>query len=46
MFKLALTAGHYYYTAGKRCLKTIDPKETREWWLNDRVVDKIEKLLA
>ena len=45
-FKLALTAGHYMYTAGKRCDKSIDPNETREWWLNDRIVDKIQKMLA
>lgn len=45
MFKIALTAGHYKYTAGKRCLKALDPKETREWWLNDRIADKVEKLL-
>ena len=46
MFKLALVAGHYLYTDGKRCDKSLDPKQTREWWLNDRVVDKIEKILA
>lgn len=46
MFKIALTAGHYKYTAGKRCLKSLDPKETREWVLNARICDKIEKLLA
>ena len=45
MFKIALTAGHYKYTAGKRCLKALDPKETREWTLNDRIADKIENLL-
>lgn len=45
-FKIALTAGHYRYTSGKRCLKSLDPKETREWVLNDRIADKIEKLLA
>lgn len=45
MFKIALTAGHYKYTAGKRCLKSIDPTETREWVLNDRIADKIEELL-
>ena len=28
MFKLAISAGHYKYTSGKRCLKTLDPKET------------------
>ena len=42
MFKLALGAGHGIHTAGKRCLKALDPKETREWWLNDRICDKIE----
>lgn len=46
MFKLALTAGHYLGTPGKRCLKSIDPNETREWWLNDRIADKIQKLLS
>lgn len=46
MFKIALTAGHYRYTAGKRCLKKLDKNETREWVLNDRIADKIEKLLS
>lgn len=45
MFKIALTAGHYKYTPGKRCLKSIDPFETREWVLNDRVCDKVEEKL-
>ena len=45
MYKIALTAGHYKYTAGKRCLKELDPNETREWVLNDRIADKIENLL-
>lgn len=45
MFKIALTAGHYKYTSGKRCLKSLDKNETREWVLNDRIADKIEKLL-
>ena len=45
MFKIALTAGHYKHTAGKRCMHALDPNETREWILNDRVADKIEKLL-
>lgn len=44
-FKIALTAGHYKGTAGKRCLKSLDPNETREWVLNDRIADKIEALL-
>lgn len=45
-FRIALTAGHYKYTEGKRCLKSLDPKETREWVLNDRIADKIEKMLS
>lgn len=45
MFKIALTAGHYKGTAGKRCMKSLDPNETREWVLNDRIADKIEQLL-
>lgn len=46
MFKLALSAGHGINTAGKRCLKSIDPNETREWWLNDRICDYIERYLG
>jgi N-acetylmuramoyl-L-alanine amidase len=45
MFKLALSAGHYYYTLGKRCDYRIDKNETREWVLNDRICDKIENKL-
>lgn len=45
MFKIALTAGHYIGTPGKRCLKKLDPNETREWTLNDRIADKVENLL-
>ena len=45
MFKLALNAGHGYKTAGKRCLKSIDPNETREYVLNRRICDKIEQRL-
>lgn len=44
-FKIALVAGHYLGTAGKRCLKSLDPNETREWWLNNRIADKVEALL-
>lgn len=44
-FKIALNAGHYKYTAGKRCMKSLDPNQTREWWLNDRICDKIESRL-
>lgn len=45
MFKIALTAGHYKYTAGKRCMKALDPGETREWVLNNRIATKVENLL-
>ena len=43
MFKIALGAGHGITTPGKRCDKTLDPKETSEWWLNDRICDLVEK---
>lgn len=46
MFKIAMTAGHHKYTAGKRCSKSLDPNETREWVLNDRIVDKVQELLT
>lgn len=46
MFKLAISAGHYLGTPGKRCLKSLDPNETREWVLNNRVATKLEKILA
>ena len=45
MFKIALGAGHGINTPGKRCLKALDPNETREWWLNDRICDRVEQLL-
>lgn len=45
MFKIALDAGHGLYTSGKRCLKSLDPNETREWVLNSRICDKIEEKL-
>lgn len=37
MFKIAYGAGHYLYEAGKRLPAQLDPKQTREWVLNDRV---------
>ena len=46
MFKLALSAGHGINTAGKRCLKSLDKNETREWFLNDRICDYIERYLS
>lgn len=45
MFKIALDAGHGLFTAGKRVLKSLDANETREWVLNDRICDRVEKLL-
>lgn len=42
-FKLALNAGHGMYTAGKRCMKSLDPGETREWWLNQRVANYVQE---
>lgn len=46
MFKLAISAGHYLYTPGKCCVKSLDPNETKEWVLNDRIADKLEKNLS
>lgn len=46
MLKIALTAGHYLGTPGKRCLKSLDKNETREWVLNNRIADKVEQLLT
>lgn len=43
--KIVIDAGHGLKTAGKRCMKKLDPKETREWYLNDRIADKLEALL-
>jgi len=37
MFKLAIDAGHYLKTAGRRVSKKFDSNQTREWVLNDRV---------
>lgn len=42
---ICVDAGHYLDTPGKRCLKSIDPQETREWMLNARVADKVQQLL-
>ena len=40
---LALDAGHGLLTEGKRCLKSLDPMETREWVLNDRIARYIQQ---
>ncbi len=45
MFKIVLDAGHGVNTLGKRCLKSIDPKQTREWTLNARICDKVQNYL-
>lgn len=45
MLKIAINAGHGLYTAGKRCMKSIDPAETREWSLNSRIVSKVTEKL-
>lgn len=45
MTKIAIDAGHGLYTAGKRCMKSLDQNETREWKLNSRIAEKVEKLL-
>ena len=46
MFKIAYCAGHYMGTPGKRLPKSLDPNETREWVLNDRVADHFAKAAA
>ena len=43
---IAIDAGHGMKTLGKRCMKSIDPSQTREWYLNDRIADKVQKMLA
>lgn len=42
---IVIDAGHGYNTSGKRCLKSIDTNETREWLLNDRIADIVESRL-
>lgn len=46
MFKLALNAGHGNNTPGKRCAKSLDPNETKEYVLNKRICDIIQTKLA
>lgn len=46
MLRIAIDAGHGVNTLGKRCLKKLDSKQTREWTLNDRIADKLERLLV
>ena len=42
---IAVDAAHYNDTPGKRCLKRIDPNETRERFLNARMAEHVEELL-
>ena len=44
--RIAIDAGHYMYTSGKRCLKSIDPNETREWELNSRIAGMLANRLS
>lgn len=41
MVKFAINAGHGINTAGKRCMKALDPNETKEHVLNCRIVNYI-----
>lgn len=45
MAKIAIDAGHGLHTAGKRCMKKLDPKETREWVINARVASALSDYL-
>jgi len=42
---ICIDAGHFLGTPGKRCLKSIDPNETREWVLNSRIADLVQEYL-
>lgn len=46
MKRIAIDAGHYLYTSGKRCKKSLDPEETREWVLNSRIASMLVTRLA
>lgn len=43
---LALSAGHGHYTAGKRIPKQLDPNETREWDMNQKIACLIQDELS
>ena len=43
--RFVIDAGHGLYTSGKRCMKKLDPNETREWTLNQRIASKVVELL-
>ena len=42
--KICIDAGHGL-PSYKKCLKSLDPNQTKEWWLNDRIADKLEVTL-
>lgn len=44
MLKIAIDAGHGMNTAGKR-ITLKGYADTREWWLNNRIADELERLL-
>ena len=46
MKTIVMDAGHGHNTAGKRCAKELDPGQTREHDLNDRIADRVEAYLA
>lgn len=43
---IVIDAGHGLKTSGKRCLKSLDPNETREWALNSRIADRLQEMLG
>lgn len=43
--KVILDVGHGINTSGKRCMKALDPNETREWWLSNRIARKLQVML-
>ncbi len=45
MFQVAIDAGHYRNTAGKRIPKNLDKNQTREWVLNNRLAQYLAKAL-
>ena len=46
MFKLALNAGHSMHTT-RGVPASVSPKNhPNEWWLNDRIADKVQMLLS
>jgi len=46
MLRVVIDAGHGANTSGRRCLKKLDSNQTKEWTLNDRIADKLERLLV